>query len=477
MAMCAVGVMASSVAAGAAGILPPNNPAANIAPSSTDFLSAIDSARAVEGVTPMAVTASQLSALSIPEQLFVIMNLERIDRGLPPIEYMTSQLNALAQGGADSANDPGFPSTLTGGLPVTYAGSVWAGGLSSPLEADYYWMYDDGWGGSAATTSNAACSLSTYSSCWAHRDIILHADPSCGGAPSVTSMGAAYSPIGYGGGSLAGLFANSCGTPADVVLSWSQLSTTVIDPTRVVSIATLANGTGYWEAEANGVVGSFGAAQNYGSMAGTALNSPIVGMAATPDGQGYWLVAADGGIFTFGDATFHGSAGSLRLNSPIVGMTSTADGQGYWMVAADGGIFSYGDASFHGSMGGRHLNRPIVGMAADPDSNGYWLVASDGGIFSFGAPFWGSTGSLHLVQPIVGMEALTNGMGYRFEAADGGVFCFGQAPFLGSIGGHVLSAPVVSMAPDSATDGYWLAASDGGIFGFGGAGYFGRLTS
>ena len=46
---------------------------------------------------------------------------------------------------------------MTGGSPVTYGGSVWAGGLTNVLEADYYWMYEDGWGG--VLTSNIACNL------------------------------------------------------------------------------------------------------------------------------------------------------------------------------------------------------------------------------------------------------------------------------------------------------------------------------
>src|SRR6185437_2433962 len=101
----------------------------------------------------------------------------------------------------------------------------------------------------------------------------------------------------------------------------------------------------------------------HGSMAGQALNQPIVGMASTPDGGGYWLVAADGGIFAFGDAAFYGSMGGLPLNQPIVGMAATPDGRGYWLVAADGGLFAFGDAAFHGSMGGQPLNQPVVGLA------------------------------------------------------------------------------------------------------------------
>ncbi len=461
--------------AGAAGILPPANPAGNIAPSGGDWLSSIDAARGQEGVGPMNIAQSQLATLPIDEQVLTVVNEERIDRGLPPINYVTSQLDAYAQNGANAGADPSFPSAVSGGAPITYGGSVWAGGLSSNvLEADYYWMYDDGWSGS--TTTNAACSLLSLLDCWGHRDIILHQFPGCPTGPPVLSMGAAYSAGGYGGGSLSAIFVSSCAPPSDVTQNWGQVSTMVQTSSAVIGIAPLPNGTGYWEAEANGTVAAFGSASSFGSVT-NGLNAPIVGIAPTPNGGGYWLVASDGGIFSFGNAAFYGSTGSLRLNKPIVGMTSTPSGRGYWLVASDGGIFSYGDAPFFGSMGGHALNQPIVGIADDPATDGYWEVATDGGIFSYNAPFFGSTGSIHLNKPIVGMEAAPSGQGYRFVASDGGIFTYGNAPFDGSTGSLSLVAPVVGMAADNVTNGYWLAAADGGIFTFGGASFLGRLIS
>ncbi len=217
-----LGVALTSTPAGAAGILPPSNPPGNIAPTSGDWLSSIDAARAQEGVAPMGVVESQFDSLPVPEQLFIVINDERIDRGLPPVNYMTSQLDAYAQSGADGGTDPSFPSTVTGGAPVTWGGSVWAGGLSNVLEADYYWMYEDGWGG--ALTSNIACNLLALSSCWDHRDVILSSYPSCPTGPPVLSMGAAYSPSGSANGSLAAIIVGSCAPPTDVTLTWGQVS-------------------------------------------------------------------------------------------------------------------------------------------------------------------------------------------------------------------------------------------------------------
>jgi hypothetical protein len=474
MVITSIAAGLASPPASAAGILPPSNPPSNIAPDSSDWLTAINNARAQEGVGPMNVSETALAALPADQQVLTVVNDERVDRGLQPIDDVTSQLDAYAQDGANAGSDPTFPSAVTGGAPITYGGAVWAGGLTNVLESDYYWMYDDGYGGSS--TSNAACSSANSSGCWGHRDIMLHQFPNCPSGPPILSMGAAVSTSGYSGGSIAAIFVSSCGAPTDVTTSWGQVSGAVQSSSRTVAITPTANGTGYWEVEANGTVAAFGSAQNYGSVPGQ-LNSPIVGMASTPDGKGYWLVGTDGGIFSFGDATFYGSTGSLRLNKPVVGIAATPDGKGYWMVASDGGIFSYGDAAFYGSMGGTPLNKPIVGIAADPDTGGYWEVASDGGIFSYNAPFYGSTGSIHLNQPIVGMEASPSGQGYRFVASDGGIFTYGQAPFDGSTGSLRLAAPVVGMAADNGTNGYWMAAADGGVFTFGGASYLGRVVS
>jgi hypothetical protein len=227
--------------------------------------------------------------------------------------------------------------------------------------------------------------------------------------------------------------------------------------TPVVGMTPTASGKGYWLADRNGGVYSFGDASFYGSLGGVALNAPIVGLQSTASGHGYWLVARDGGVFAFGDAAFYGSMGGKPLNQPIVGMTRTASGDGYWFVAADGGVFAYGDAAFAGSMGGRRLNEPIVGMAANPCGCGYWLVARDGGVFAFGqAPFYGSMGGQPLNEPIVAMASTNSGNGYWFVAADGGVFAFGDAAFYGGKGATVMDHPIVGMAAVPTGGGYWM---------------------
>jgi hypothetical protein len=272
-----------------------------------------------------------------------------------------------------------------------------------------------------------------------------------------------------------GYSANSSGEDVTLVESWNGTAWSIVTSPNVrhllapvVGMAATPSGNGYWLVDSAGDITIHGAAVNYGSMGGHALNAPMAHIVATPDGKGYWTVAGDGGIFSFGDAHFYGSMGGRHLNAPVVNMAPTADDKGYWLVASDGGVFSFGDAAFHGSMGGQHLNQPVVGMAATASGGGYWLVASDGGIFSFGdARFHGSMGAQHLNQPVVGMAATATGGGYWLVASDGGIFTFGNAAFHGSMGGQHLNQPVVGMAADATTGGYWLAASDGGIFSFG----------
>ncbi len=357
--------------------------------------------------------------LSPAEQLFVATNLERTARGLPPMTGMASTLDQAAAQGAAQPGDPLPPS----GFPTGMWTSNWAGGVGSPLEAIYLWMYDDGPG-----SPNADCQQAGDPGCWGHRDNILAAfncQP-CVAGIALDSTGWDSSP------SWAELLVDTSASP-QLAFSWSSV------------LPRLPGGPG-----------------------GAGLFAPVVGIAQVPGGGGYWMVSSDGGVFSFGDAGFYDSMAGSALAAPIVGMASTPDGGGYWLVASDGGIFSFGDAQFYGSMGGKPLNKPIVGMASTPGGGGYWLVASDGGIFSFGdAQFYGSMGGKPLNKPIVGM-ASTPGGGYWLAASDGGIFSFGDASFEGSTGGMALQAPVVGMAPCSASrGGYWLAASDGGIFSFG----------
>ena len=101
--------------------------------------------------------------LSVPDQLFVAVNLERVDRGLPPFGGLTAGLNKNAQRGADDANDP-----PDAGQAYVLEDAEWAGGSSNGLDAVYGWMYDDGY-----NSGNLDCTRRGAPGCWGHRKGIL----------------------------------------------------------------------------------------------------------------------------------------------------------------------------------------------------------------------------------------------------------------------------------------------------------------
>jgi hypothetical protein len=176
-------------------------------------LAAINHAHALEGIRPMVLPAG-FAQLSIPDQLFVAVNLERVDRGLPPFSGLTAGLNANAQRGADDANDPPDP-----GPAYVLDDAEWAGGSSNGLDAVYGWMYDDGY-----NSGNLDCLRRGASGCWGHRKGILD---DFGSGPNLV-MGAAIDSTGdnhdgdNGGTSMAVTLAVA-GAPAHALTySWSQ---------------------------------------------------------------------------------------------------------------------------------------------------------------------------------------------------------------------------------------------------------------
>jgi hypothetical protein len=125
-------------------------------------LQAINHAHALEGIRPMVLPAD-FAQMSVPEQLFVAVNLERVDRGLPPFNGLTAALDRNAQVGADDANDPPDP-----GQAYDLDDAEWAGGSSNGLDAVYGWMYDDGF-----DSGNLDCLHRGAAGCWGHRKGIL----------------------------------------------------------------------------------------------------------------------------------------------------------------------------------------------------------------------------------------------------------------------------------------------------------------
>jgi hypothetical protein len=176
-------------------------------------LAAVNHARALEHVRPMMLPAG-FSSLSIPDQLLVAINLERVDRGLPPFAGLTSGLNRNAQVGADKATDPPDP-----GRAYVLDDAEWAGGASNGLDAVYGWMYDDG-----LNSGNLDCPRHGAPGCWGHRKGIL--DDFGSGTNLV--LGAAINPSGdthagnVGGTSMAVTLAVVGLRPSSYTYTWAQ---------------------------------------------------------------------------------------------------------------------------------------------------------------------------------------------------------------------------------------------------------------
>jgi len=238
-----------------AGIIPPNEPAADVAPSpnftqdcspetlddsatcAQAILAATTNARSTEQIGPLDVALAPLLSMPLPEQLFVLTNLERVSRGLPPYTALVSPLDTLALLGAQSVTDPTFPTdqpTLGAGTPIVQWGSNMAWNTYDALGADYYWLYEDGPGG-----YNIDCTTTNQSGCWGHRANILvrYAAGICGGEAPTLVMGAASTTAGSPSApSLTELLVAACGPlpQQDIVLSWTTAE-------HALGIATVVN--------------------------------------------------------------------------------------------------------------------------------------------------------------------------------------------------------------------------------------------
>ncbi len=170
---------------------------------------AITNGRSHEGLPPM-VLPTNWGQLSPNQQIFVATNLERTVRELPPMTAMDSTLDQAAARGAAQNTDPGPP----GGFPYSSWGSNWAGAVGNPLEAIYFWMYDDG-----AGSANIDCTSSNQTGCWGHRENILLRLP-C----TVCLMGTGWDATAYSGNpSMTELLVESSGVPS-VDFTWRQES-------------------------------------------------------------------------------------------------------------------------------------------------------------------------------------------------------------------------------------------------------------
>lgn len=255
-----IAVMASPLSA--AGIIPPNNPSANVAASPNFYVSgrctnngsgwlcpnpcvtkalkfpayddgracanyvlrAVNNARAKEGVSAM-VLPTNWQRLNAPEQVFVLTDLERTARGLPPFIGLNETLTRAAQVAAQRTEDPQEAPGFAYGDDPQGAPAV-SGILAigeSTLEADFGWMYEDGWGGSVAKTPNYDCTSSSAAGCWGHRDAILGLVEQVGVGLQCTTceMGVGFAIV-RGQSSFTGLIERPAGTPPPQYFTWAR---------------------------------------------------------------------------------------------------------------------------------------------------------------------------------------------------------------------------------------------------------------
>ncbi len=185
------------------GVVPPAAPESNCPTAYAGTSADIDQCRALEGVGQL-VLPSNFGKLNGPEQMLVLFDLERINRGLPPVVGLSAALDTDARRGAVAGGDPNGP----GGYGWT---SIWAGGYGSIGASNWAWMYDDGYPG-----PNEDCSSPSSDGCWGHRNAILleSSSPVVGGGGLVTGGNA---PYGY---SAAFLFVFGYPT-THLVFTWS----------------------------------------------------------------------------------------------------------------------------------------------------------------------------------------------------------------------------------------------------------------
>jgi hypothetical protein len=170
----------------------------------TATVQAIDNARAREGVGPLHLPGNY-TALPADQQLFVVTQAERADRGVAPLTGLNAYVGAAAQSGADRRTDPSYTPNAPGVTQWFAWAANWASDYGA-LGSDYDWMYNDGPGG-----SNIECTATNHSGCWGHRHNVLSVFPG-----QQTIMGAAVSgnATGTSPASFATLIVGVNGNPA-----------------------------------------------------------------------------------------------------------------------------------------------------------------------------------------------------------------------------------------------------------------------
>lgn len=144
--------------------------AADTAACHAAVLAAINHQHAVEHIAAITLPRGFWS-MRPALQIFVITNLERVSRGLNPVLGVNAQMSRWATEGARHDTDPSLGAwDLDSGTRLQTFSSVWASDLN-PLDADFIWMYSDGW--ASGGSNNLDCTSARSAGCWGHREVIL----------------------------------------------------------------------------------------------------------------------------------------------------------------------------------------------------------------------------------------------------------------------------------------------------------------
>jgi hypothetical protein len=176
-------------------------------------------ARAQEGLGLLGLP-SDFASLTQAEQIFVLTDVERVERGLAPVAGLDARLDATAMAGAQANGDPGDPPLNFDGVTTQFGMMNWADDADS-LGANYEWVYDDGPG-----SGNLECTPSDHSGCWGHRENILFDVTPAQMKGRVLVAGVAECPApgkaaAYWN-SYAEVIVLGTGKPAHYVYSWAQ---------------------------------------------------------------------------------------------------------------------------------------------------------------------------------------------------------------------------------------------------------------
>lgn len=225
------------------GILPPQNPAHSLELTGPvdcrsanenseacvdSSLALLNEGRRSEALAPLLLPANW-PALSVPEQLFTLTDLERTARGLPAISGLAADWDGYAHAGANNDSDPsGFPPAIVAldpsspsygiGTAGASSRSIWAPALTS-IQAMAMWMYADGIFPDGES-GDRDCTTATPGRCWGHRDSVLEDEPaySC---QLVCAMGAAFATTSTPTGSYTEAFGGGDNTDP-LVFSWAS---------------------------------------------------------------------------------------------------------------------------------------------------------------------------------------------------------------------------------------------------------------